>query len=241
MGYVDLHCHLLWDLDDGCVSAEETLAVSRALVRCGYTDVAPSPHVQERYPGGDARRSRERLAEARELLDRSGVALALHSGAENMLDQVFIARATAGEARGIGRDGRYALLEVPFLELVPDLPDLVRAVRAAGVTPLLAHPERCVEFVRRGRAEEVAREGVLLQLNLGALTGRHGRQAQMLAERFLDLGLYAVAGTDLHGPEEAEAWVEEALERLAQRAGEATLCRLCDENPRRVLAGHPLV
>ena len=82
--------------------------------------------------------------------------------------------------------------------------------------------------------------GAALQLNLGALTGRHGRVARELAERFLDEGLYAVAGTDLHSPEGAEEWISEALETLVERAGVVGLQRLCDENPRRALAGEDL-
>jgi protein-tyrosine phosphatase len=239
MGYVDLHCHLLWELDDGCASSEETLEAARYLVGHGYSDAAPSPHVQERYRGGDERCCRERLGEAQRLLEEAGVALELHPGAENMFDEEFIDRARSGAWRGIG-DSRYALVEVPFLDLVPRLGDLVRAARGMGVIPLLAHPERCVEFVRPGRAEEMAREGAFFQLNLGALIGRHGRHAQSAAERFLDRGLYAVVGTDLHSPEQAESWIGDALSSLAERAGEAAVRRLCEENPRRVLAGQPL-
>jgi len=240
MGYVDLHCHLLWELDDGCISAEESLAVARALVARGYTDVAPSPHVQARYGGGDERWARERLDEARELLRSAGVPLALHPGAENVLDEDYLERAAAGETRGMGECGRYVLLEVPFLDLVPHLENLVREVTRTGVIPVLAHPERCVEFVRPGRAEELAREGALFQLNLGALIGRHGRHAQAAAEHFLDRGLYSVVGTDLHGPEEAEEWIGEALASLAERAGSAAVRMLCDEHPHRMLAGQPL-
>ena len=82
--------------------------------------------------------------------------------------------------------------------------------------------------------------GAALQLNLGAVVGRHGPKARELAERFLDDGLYAVACTDLHSPNGAEEWIGEALETLAERAGGACLRRLCEENPRRVLAGREL-
>jgi protein-tyrosine phosphatase len=240
MGYVDLHCHLLWDLDDGCRSPEETLLAARALAAVGYTDAAPSPHVQARYGGGNAALSRERLDQARALLLAAGVELELHAGGENILDEEFLSRAGSGAARGLGEAGRYALVELPFQAMVPTLPELVAGLCERGLKPILAHPERCLEFERPGRAAEVVRLGGALQLNLGALTGRHGRRVRHLAERFLDEGLYAVAGTDLHGPEGADEWIGDALEALAERAGGAALLRLCDENPRRALAGKDL-
>jgi protein-tyrosine phosphatase len=241
MGYVDLHCHLLWALDDGCRSPDETLQAARALVACGYTDVAASPHVQLRYAGGDARQAEARLGEARALLAEAGVSLTLHAGGENMLDEAFLARVVAGEPRGMGETGRFVLLEVPFLDPVPALPSVVAHLRARGVRPLLAHPERCAEFERPGRAAEVVRLGAALQMNLGSLTGRHGRPARKLAERILDEGLYAVAGTDLHAPQAADEWITDAHEVLATRAGGAALRRLCSDNPRRVLLGEELL
>ena len=240
MGFVDLHCHLLWDLDDGCRSPDETLLAAQSLAALGYTDAAPSPHVQLRYGGGDAALARARLHEARALLGREGVELALHAGGENVLDEACVARVGTPDHRGLGAAARYVLVELPFQERVPALPQLVQRVRARGATPIIAHPERCVEFDAPGRAAEAVRLGAALQLNLGALTGRHGRRSRKLAESFLDEGLYAVAATDLHTPEEAIEWIGEALETLADRAGPDGLRRLCSRNPRRVLAGEEL-
>jgi protein-tyrosine phosphatase len=240
MGLIDLHCHLLWGLDDGCRSPDETLEAARALCSLGYSEAAPTPHAQARYAGGDAMLSRDRLAEARELLDAGGVGLALHPGAENIVGAEMFASLELRAVRGLGDPGRYVLFEVPFQERAPALPEVVARLRASGRTPVVAHPERCAEFEQFGRAAEVVRMGAVLQLNLGALTGRHGRGAREVAERFLDDGLYALACTDLHSPEGAEEWIGDALDTLAERAGAACLRRLCEENPQRALAGRDL-
>ncbi len=115
--------------------------------------------------------------------------------------------------------------------------DLVFRLRRKGVSPLFAHPERCAEFERPGRAEEVVRLGAALQLNLGALAGVYGKPARKLAERFLDGGLYAVASTDLHSADSVRDWLAEALAQLERRAGPEALDRLLSDNPRRILAG----
>jgi protein-tyrosine phosphatase len=240
MGYVDLHCHLLWGIDDGCETPAETLAAARLLVALGFTDAAPSPHAVLGFPSGDAARSEARLGEAAELLAREGVPLALHANAENRLDAEFLARAAGGGRRGIGAKQRWVLVEVPFDAPVPALGELVFGLRRKGVSPLFAHPERCAEFERPGRAEEVVRLGGALQLNVGALAGVYGRGARRLAERFVSQGLYAVASTDLHRPDGVREWLAEALGALEKRAGTAALERLLAENPRRILAGEDL-
>ena len=240
MELVDIHSHLLWGLDDGCQAPEETLEAARALVSLGYTDSAPSPHAQLRYPGGDPQACASRLEEARALLAGAGIPLRLHRNAENPADDLYLAGLEQGRARGIGEAQRFALVEFPFLGEVQDPGRVVARVRAMGVMPIVAHPERCQLFELPGMAAAVVRAGAALQINIGSLTGRHGQMARSIAERFLGEGLYAVAGTDLHGPHEAAEWIEEALGALERRAGQAELLRLCSENPRRSLAGEAL-
>lgn len=240
MGLVDLHCHLLWALDDGCETPEETLATARVLAALGFDEVAPSPHAVLALPSGDAARCEARRAEAQALLAAEGISIALHAAAENRLDAEFFARAAGPDRRGIGPTGRWALVEAPFRLPLPSLASHVAGLRALGVRPLVAHPERCAEFERAGRAEEVVRAGAALQLNVGALAGVYGPKARALAERFLGDGLYAVAATDLHGPLGAGDWLAEALEALERRAGAAGVERLLARNPRRILAGEEI-
>jgi protein-tyrosine phosphatase len=241
MGFVDLHCHLLWAVDDGCETPDETLAAARLLVDVGFSDAAPSPHAVPALPSGDPARVDARRAEAEALLLREGVPLALHRNAENRLDAEFLARAEGPGRRGVGASQRWVLLELPFDAAVPALPDLVFRLRRMGILPLFAHPERCAEFERPGRAGEVVRLGGALQLNVGALAGVYGKGPRRVAERLLDQGLYAVAATDLHRADGAHDWLDEALALLERRAGDEALERLLATNPRRILAGEDLV
>jgi protein-tyrosine phosphatase len=240
MGLVDLHSHILWGIDDGCETPSETVAAARLLVELGFSDSAPSPHAVQGLPSGDPARAAARLADADALLRAEGVPLALHRNAENRLDGEFLGRLDGEARRGIGPSQRWVLVEVPFEGAVPALPDLVFRLRRKGVLPLFAHPERCQEFERAGRAAEVVRLGGALQLNVGALSGVYGKASRRLAERILDEGLYAVAATDLHRADGAHEWLDEALATLEKRAGPAGLDRLMAENPRRILAGEEL-
>jgi protein-tyrosine phosphatase len=240
MGFVDLHNHLLWGIDDGCATAAESLEAARLLVEVGFSDVATSPHASPDFPSIDWDLCERRRAEVQAALSAEGIPLTLHPGSENKLDEGFLARADGPGRRGIGATQRWALVELPFQSTVPALPDLVFRLRRRGVWPLFAHPERCLEFERAGSAEEVVRLGGALQLNVGALAGLYGRAVRKVAERLLGEGLYAVASTDLHVPHRAEEWLREGIEALARRAGPGGRDRLMAENPRRILAGEEL-
>jgi protein-tyrosine phosphatase len=237
MDFVDLHSHVLWGLDDGCETREETLAAGRLLVSLGFRESAPTPHVHPMFPSHDGGACAARLAEAQALFDGEGVAIRLHAGAENVLDGDYLARLGAAERRGLGAAARWTLVELPFRGMVPAMGDLLFHLARKGVRPLLAHPERCDEFERPGRASDSVRLGAALQANIGSFAGVYGRDVRKRAEQFLEEGLYAVAATDLHHPDGADEWLAEGLEVIERRVGAAGLARLCADNPRRILAG----
>lgn len=237
MAFVDLHSHILWSLDDGCESPEETLSAARLLVELGWRESAPTPHAHPLFPSRDGAACAARLAEARALLASEGIPLELHAGTENLLDADYLGRLGPDVRRGLGASGRWTLVELPFRGTVPAMPELLFHLARRSVRPLIAHPERCAEFDRAGRAAEAVRLGAALQLNLGSLAGVYGRHVRKQAEAFLDDRLYAVAATDLHHPDGAEEWLPEALDALERRSGAAEVERLCAANPRRILDG----
>lgn len=237
-GYCDLHLHLLPGVDDGARSVEDSLEMARALVSLGFAVAAPSPHNQPHY--ASAAVCAERLAALQVRFLEEGVGLELHSNSENQfVDAELLSKAPGPEGRRIGQS-RALLVEAPYTTPLPSLGDLVFRLKLKGVVPVIAHPERCMEFEKKGRAEELARAGAVLQLDLGSLTGRYGDKAKKLALAFLSEGLYGLAATDLHSPVGAEKWVGEALAALEKHAGAQALKVLLAQNPARILAGEPL-
>lgn len=237
-GFVDLHCHLLPGVDDGAKTLADALEMARALVDLGFSTVAPSPHARPEYAAPEVVEAA--LVELRGALAREGIPLTLGHNAENVLDDAFLAALGTPAARMLGTSGRYTLVELPYTAPVPALPHILFRIRTKGVTPVIAHPERCLEFERPGRAAEAVRTGALLQLDVGALTGRYGGTAKKLSRAFLDEGLYTLGASDLHSPVGARDWVGRALAELRSRAGEQTFLRLMREHPARLLAGEAL-
>ncbi len=237
-GYVDLHCHLLPEVDDGAKSLAESLAMARILVDTGFVTVAPSPHAWIDSPGPEVIKERRESLQA--TLDREGIPLALHQNAENPLDDELFSRLSRGDQRTLG-SGRFILVEAPFDAPLPSLLSLVFRLKVKGLNPLFAHPERCHEFAKNPkRAREAVDAGALLQLELGSPIGRYGPAARKVAERFLAEDLYAVAASDLHGPIGAAKWIPQALDALHDRVGAEKVHALLSLNPGRLLRGESL-
>lgn len=236
MAMVDLHLHLLPGVDDGCKTMADTLAMARALVALGFTAAAPSPHNRPEYASREV--ALQRLEEVRAELATQSIPLALDVNAENFfLDETLLTKLPTPESRRLGAAGKYLLVEAPYTSPLPQLTDVLFRMKLKGVTPLIAHPERCLEFERKGRAAEAVQVGALLQLDVGALIGRYGKSAQKLARQFLDDGLYAIAATDLHSPVGAEQWVGDSLAALQKHVGSRAFTQLTETTPGLILKG----
>ncbi len=234
-GYCDLHLHLIPLVDDGCRSIDESLAMARALVALGFGKAAPSPHHRPEYASAEV--AATRLGELKEALGAAAIPLELHVNAEHFfLDEGLLSGLPT--ARKIG--GNTLLVEAPYTSALPMLKEIIFRMKLKGVTPLIAHPERCLEFEKKGSAQAAVHSGALLQLDIGAILGRYGKVAQKLAKQFLDQGLYAVAATDLHSPVGAEDWVGQAIAALGKGWGAAVLQRLLADNPAALLRGEAL-
>jgi protein-tyrosine phosphatase len=234
---IDLHLHLLPGIDDGSKSLEESLEMARALVSLGYTAAAPSPHHRDEYASKDPALCAAKLAEVKAALAQAGLALELFTNAENyFLEETLMSSLGTSASRTLG-SGKVLLVEAPYQGPIPMLSSLVFKMKLKGVTPLIAHPERCFEFEKKGRAAELVQAGALLQLDMGALIGRYGKAAEKLARQFLADGLYAVAATDLHSPVNAKAWVGDSLRALEKAVGAKAFRDLVETRPAALLKG----
>src|SRR5919109_671813 len=114
------------------------------------------------------------------------------------------------------------LMEVPFTGSADLLLALAEHVEAAGLTPLIAHPERTEAVLRRpALAVDLAERGWPLQVNSTSLLGRHGPERQELGWWLLRDGLAQVVASDGHRetrPARLDDAYELALAELGPRA-----------------------
>jgi protein-tyrosine phosphatase len=190
---VDCHSHVVPSGDDGAQSLGEGLDLCETAARHGTRILFATPHVNSLL-GPDEERE-ERVREAFEDL-RARVAVDLRLGWEltptaELLDE---------DPRRYALDGLDAvLIEVPFTGPADIFVALAEHVDAAGLVPLIAHPERTEAVLERpALAEELAERGWLLQVNATSLLGRHGPEREALGWRLLADGLATVVASDGH-------------------------------------------
>ena len=191
--FVDLHSHVVPSGDDGAQSMDEGAELCLAAARHGTRTLFATPHVAAHVPPDEAREAL--VAErAEELRERTGIDLRLG------WELTPIAELLDEDPRRYALEGLdVVLMEVPFTGSADLLVALAEHTEAAGLTPLVAHPERTEAVLERpSLADELAERGWPLQVNATSLLGRHGPERQALGWRLLRDGLATAVASDGH-------------------------------------------
>jgi protein-tyrosine phosphatase len=211
---IDLHSHVLFGLDDGAADLNGAVAICRAAAEDGITVLAATPHVRHDYPT-TPEQMEARLEEVRAAV---GDVLRLVPGGEIDLDELGRPREELLRFALAGNP-RYLLVETPYVGWPLDLAEQLFRLRAGGVTPVLAHPERNADVQQRPELlEQIVAGGTLVQLTAAALDGRVGRNAKKCAETLLERGLAHLIASDAHAPSVRAIGMSAAAEAVGDDA-----------------------
>jgi protein-tyrosine phosphatase len=233
MGFVDLHSHVLYGLDDGAQDEAAALAMLDGLATLGVTDQCVTPHQK----AGQYLPSWDRIEATLAAVEgaRKPGHPALRLGAENMWDDVFIKR-LAGDEIPRYHGSLAFLVEIPPQLMPPGMIDQLFKLRIKRMVPVLAHPERYHALWDDDDLARSLRRVCAFVVDLGAVAGFHGRRETRAARHLLETGLACGVTTDAHQLGDLQqaaaglAWIEKKL-------GHAAVVRLFDHAPRTILAG----
>lgn len=233
---IDLHSHILPQLDDGARSLQEALEMARIAVDSGVTAMAATPHCS----GDQSAEVRSAWELLRDALAEVGIGLELYAGME-----IFGSRNTLSllrEGKLFTLNGsRYPLIEFDFYSDGEKETALLRALIGAGYQPLVAHPER-YSYLQRDPAlvNRWKRMGCLFQVNRGSLLGRFGTEAGEMACALVDRGFAAVVASDAHSSRQRTPWMEDIHRILSRDFSPVAAEYLLERNPRTILSNGQL-
>ena len=233
MGFVDLHSHVLYGLDDGAPDEATSLAMLDGLASLGVTEQCVTPHQKASQFLPDWPRVEAALAALERVRKPHHPVLRL--AAENMWDDVFFRRAQSDTIPGY-RDTRAFLVEIPPPLMPPGMIDQLFKFRMAGKLPVLAHPERYVPFWDDDALAAQVRRHCAFVVDLGAVGGYHGRREKLQARHLLEKGLVAAVATDAHQLGDLQQ-AAEGLRWIEKKLGARAVENLFDRAPRAILAG----
>ena len=194
----DLHNHILFAVDDGSKSLDESVRIIKQAVQYGYTDLILTPHYRSGQGYICDNNKKERLFKVlQNEVKKRNIPVHLYLGNEITVDGDLFQYLRQGKVLPIN-GSRYILIELPFHTRFAGIHDLIFKLRSEGKVPIIAHPERYEYYEDLEELKMMIQEGALFQINIASLYRKYGRNVQERAEELLRCHMVHFIGSDLH-------------------------------------------
>lgn len=232
---IDIHNHCLPGIDDGPRDWAGSVELCRAALDEGIDQIVATPHVLR---GKWANESHETIREmVDQLNDRLGGSPRILPGSEFYFAYDLLELLRSGKSIISLNQGRYVLIEFPATSVPPMLDNIFFQAQIEGWIPVIAHPERNLEFQKHPELlEALVIRGARVQVTSGSIVGRFGKEAERCSRQWMQGELIHVVATDAHSLEKRPPVVTEARKRVVEWVGEARAAQLFDANPSAIAA-----
>ena len=239
---VDIHCHILPEVDDGAESLSEALEMARIAAACGVTDLAATTHFRAEEENIHRLTAlRHQFQQLKTAVSREEIPLRLHLGAEILCTWQTVDLARDRKLPTLG-DTDYVLCEFYFDRDYDYMDGILSGIAEAGYRPVVAHPERYGTIQRNPRRiQRWFARGYVIQVNKGSLLGTFGIRAQDTANWILETGFVHMIASDAHSAHHRTTNLARLREWLQDRYSGAYVRLLLEDNPGRLLRGENMV
>ena len=195
----DIHSHLLFGIDDGSKSIDESILLLKEMKKHGLEELILTPHYVEGSRYNCNNKNKLKLfEELKQRVKEENIDVKLYLGNEVYITTKFIELIKNDEIRTLN-NSKYLLFEFPLRHVYKNTSEIISDLVSNGYIPVLAHPERYEIFEHHpDMLEEYLRKGVLMQGNLTSLFNVYGRTARKTLEYFLKNKWITFLGSDTH-------------------------------------------
>ena len=234
---IDIHCHILAEVDDGPASWEISQEMCRMAAADGIEHIVATPHANERYTY-DRELHRQSLQHLGLL---SGGVPKLSLGCDFHLSYENLQAALARPDDYTIENSRYLLVELSDFSIPAQIDDCLVRLGDKGITPVITHPERNPILQQSPqRVLKWVELGCAVQVTASAVTGDWGERAWRAAKWLLERDSVHVLASDAHDTKHRKPVLSFAREAVEEFCEPDVAQALVDDNPRAIIHGQSL-
>ncbi len=234
---IDIHCHILFGLDDGSDNIEESVRMAQIAVNSGIKAVVATPHsnVPNSHQNFWCEDIANRLNQLNQRLEQDQIPLKVFPGNEIFANGDIVEMLKTRKLLALN-NSIYPLIEFDTYERSASAYRQLEALVAEGFTPIVAHPERYA-FVHEDTNAilRMKRRGCLLQINKGSIKGSFGKSAYYISRKMISKQLADFVASDAHSPYMRTPFLAEAHEEVSLMSSFDYAELILNQNPAKVI------
>jgi protein-tyrosine phosphatase len=229
---IDIHCHILPEVDDGPKSWETAESMCRMAAEDAIEHMVATPHANDRYFY-----DREYLSGLlHDLQQRIGDNPKLSLGCDFHLSLENMQNAQVAPERYCIGSSRYLLVEFSNFGIPPQIDEWLGQMIERGTRPIVTHPERNPILQQNAaRVLQLVDRGCAVQVTASAITGFWGAKVREMAHWLLKEKAVHFLATDAHDTVRRPPVLSEARKIVAKQFGDELADALVEGNPRAVV------
>ena len=211
---VDIHSHIIPEIDDGSKNMEMTLEMLKNAEKEGTKEIVATPHYLLEYGEATIKEVKNHVKEINAILENEKIDVKVYGGQEVYFTEKIIEDYMEGNI-GTINDSRYMLIELPMDKFHENIFDILYELQVRDIVPIIAHPERYKPFIEKpSLINDFINQGYLFQVNAGSIEGKFGQNVKKTVNIFLDKNIYNFIGSDAHNIKSRNTGLKEAMALL---------------------------
>ena len=239
---IDIHSHILPNIDDGSKSEYETPMLLTKAVEEKITDIVATPHYDNNYkPLKEIILSKVDFAN--QIAQKNDLAIKVHCGQEVRIYDDLISN--LDKHLTIDNKGKSMLIEFPEDHVPLYAEKIFYDLQLKGIQPILVHPERNTAIMNKPNLlYNFVNRGVLTQITAGSIVGKFGKNAKKTAFKIIEHELVHLIASDVHHLKTRDFHMQKATKILKRKYGNSYSDYLLDNaehliNNAPIYSGYP--
>lgn len=196
---IDIHSHILPNLDDGSKDLEESLELARMAVQEGIDTIIATPHHKNGHFVNTKATIIDKVEIINILLNQEKIPLSVLPGQETRIYGELMEDYEKGEILTLNNGNKYIFIELPSGYVPRYTEKLLFDIQLQGLTPIIVHPERNQELIENPNTlYHFVKNGALTQLTAASIAGFFGKNIKKFSLQLIDANLTHFIASDAH-------------------------------------------
>lgn len=242
---IDIHSHIVFDVDDGPSTIEESLALIGESYRQGVRTIVSTSHRRRELFKTSEEKIYENFKQVKEAAEAKFEDLTILYGGELYYNNALPDKLEHHKVPRMAGT-QFALIEFSMTTPWKEIHEAVNKVLMLGVTPIIAHIERYNALEKQeDRVRELINMGCYTQINSAhvlkpRLFGDKNRVFKKRAHYFLEKNLVHIVSSDMHNLGPRPPYMDQARDIIIRDFGDRRAFDLFEGNAKTLLENKDL-
>ena len=218
---IDMHCHILPDVDDGAECMHDSIAMALIAKEQGIKKIIATPHYHPEFRYLKGEQLKEVYENFKQELKENKIDIEVYMGNEIYFTSNLIENIEDLDFFSLN-NSKYVLVEFPPTNFPLNLCNVVYELKQKGFVPVLAHVERYVKIHDDPEIiYDCIKTGAIIQINSSSLMGKNGKELQKLCNILISRNMVHLVSSDAYSSGRRRPLLKDAYEYIEKKYSKA--------------------